>query len=183
MNTTFTLKATLVAAAMLALPLAQAANLGKADYDAGKTRIEASYKSDKVACDALTSNAKDICIEEAKAKEKIARAELEYSHTAKPADQAKLMVVKAEAAYAVAKERCDDMAGNAKDICVEQAKATETKALADARMGKQVNEATRDASDKKRDADYSVASEKCDAMAGDAKSDCMAAAKAKFGKR
>lgn len=182
MNTIFTLKATLVAAALLALPLAHAANLSKADYDAGKTRIEADYKSDKTACDVRAGNAKDICVEEAKAKEKVARAELEYSHTAKPADQTRLMVVKAESAYAVAKERCDDTAGNAKDVCVKQAKATETKALADARMGKQVGEAATDASDTKRDADYSVASEKCDALAGDAKSDCVAAAKAKFGK-
>ena len=45
-----------------------------------------------------------------------------------------------------------------------------------------IREAAKDAGDDKRNADYSVASEKCDAMAGDAKTDCTAAAKAKFGK-
>ena len=58
----------------------------------------------------------------------------------------------------------------------------EAKALADAKMGKQIGEAKKDASEDKRDADYKVAVEKCDAMAGDAKASCIAAAKAKFGK-
>ncbi|SEB26419.1 hypothetical protein [Variovorax sp. YR216] len=38
------------------------------------------------------------------------------------------------------------------------------------------------AADEKRDADYKVAVEKCDAMAGDAKGNCIAAAKQRFGK-
>jgi hypothetical protein len=39
-----------------------------------------------------------------------------------------------------------------------------------------------DASAEKRDANYKVAAEKCDALAGDAKSACIADAKARFGK-
>jgi hypothetical protein len=82
----------------------------------------------------------------------------------------------------VAKEKCDDLAGNAKDVCVKEAKAVEVKALADAKLGKQVAEANVSAADDKRDADYKVAAEKCDALAGDAKAACLSAAKAKFGK-
>jgi hypothetical protein len=93
-----------------------------------------------------------------------------------------VLVAKAESVYAVAKERCDDKAGNAKDVCVEEAKAVEVKALADAKMGKQIGEARSDAAADKRDADYKVAVEKCDVMAGDAKSACVASAKAQFGK-
>ncbi|HEY6513765.1 MAG TPA: hypothetical protein VI032_17425 [Burkholderiaceae bacterium] len=182
MNPTFYLKATLVAAAMVALPFAQAANLSKADYQAGKTRIEASTKADKAACSSRADNAKDICVEEAKAKEKVALAEIEYGYTGKPADRTQVMVAKAESAYAVAKEKCDDKAGNVKDVCVQEAKATETKALADARMYKDVGQAETTAVDAKRDADYKVAIEKCDALAGDAKTSCTAAAKTQFGK-
>jgi hypothetical protein len=182
MNTIFNLKATLVAATLLAMPLAQAANLSKADYEAAKTRISADYNTDKSACASRAANAKDICVEEAKARQKVARAELEYGYSTKPADQTKVMVAKAESTYAVAKERCDDKAGNMKDVCVKEAKAVETKALADARMGKQIGEASKDAGDEKRNADYGVAAEKCEALAGDAKTDCNAAAKAKFGK-
>ncbi len=182
MNTTHTFKATLIVAALLAWPLAQSAPMAKGDYDAGKSRISATYKSAKTACDAQSGNGKDVCVEEAKAREKVARAELEYGYSGKPADQTKVLVAQAEANYAVAKEKCDDMAGNAKDVCVKEAKAVEVKALADAKLGKQIGEARTDANTDKRDADYKVASEKCESLAGEAKSACVAAAKARFGK-
>jgi hypothetical protein len=91
-------------------------------------------------------------------------------------------VAKAESTYAVAKERCDDLTGNPKAVCVKEAKAVEVKALADAKMGKEIGEARKDAAVDKRDADYKVAIEKCDAMAGDAKSSCVANAKTTYGK-
>jgi len=182
MNKTLALKHSLIVAALLALPLAQAATMAKPDYTAAKSKISADYKAAKAACGAMSANAKDVCVEEAKAKEKVARAELEYGYTGKAKDQNTILVVKAESTYAVAKEKCDDMKGNEKDVCVKQAKAVEVKALADAKMGKQIGEAKTDAAQDKRDADYKVAAEKCDAMTGDAKASCMTAAKAKFGK-
>ena len=194
----------LLSASLLALPAAYAATLSKADYKAGKTRISAEYKTDKAACASQAANAKDICVQEAKGKEKVALAELEYAYTGKASDRTKVLVAKAESAYAVAKERCDDQSGNAKDVCIKEAKAVEIKALADAKMGKEIGEAKKDAAADKRDADtkmgkeigeakkdaavekldadYKVAIEKCDALAGDAKSACIAAAKTKFGK-
>ncbi|MBC7956472.1 MAG: hypothetical protein H7Y33_11465 [Cytophagales bacterium] len=182
MTKLFNLKASLIVAAVLAAPLAQAANMNKADYKAGKERISASYKADKATCGPLAGNAKDVCVLEAKGKEKVAKAELEYSYTGKAGDQTKLAKARAEATYKVAKEKCDDLAGNAKDVCVKEAKATETAALADAKMGKKVGEARTEAVDDKRDAAYKLANEKCDALAGDAKNACVADAKAKFGK-
>ena len=182
MKNRFKLQASLIVAAVLALPVAQAANMAKADYSSAKTRISADYKTDKAACAALAGNTKDICVEQAKAKEKIARAELEYGYSGKPADQTKVMVAKAESTYAVAKEKCDDLAGNPKDVCVKEAKAVEVKALADAKLGKKVGEAKAEAVEDKQDANYKVEAEKCDALAGDAKASCMAAAKMKFGK-
>ena len=98
------------------------------------------------------------------------------------ADQNKVLVVKAKANYAVAKERCDDFAGNPKAVCVQQAKANEISALADAKMGKEIGAARKDAADDKRDAAYKVEAEKCDALAGDAKAVCVTQAKAAFGK-
>ena len=176
------LKSALTIAALLALPAAHAAMITKADHAAGKTRISADYKAAKTACDALTANAKDICVEEAKAKETIAKADLEFAYTGTVKDQNKAMVAKAEATYAVAKERCDDKSGNDKDICVKEAKAVEVKTLADIKLGKQVGEAKTDAAADKMNADYKVATEKCESLAGDAKTQCVAAAKAKFGK-
>lgn len=88
-----------------------------------------------------TARSCHICTQEAKGKEKVARAELEYAYTAKSSDRNKVLVAKAEAAYAVAKGKCDDQNGNAKDVCVQEAKATRTKALANAKLGKEIGEA------------------------------------------
>jgi hypothetical protein len=182
MNNFSALRTAVAAAAVLMLPLAQAATMSRTDYSASKSRISETYKADKAACAPLKSNAKDICVEEAKAKEKVARAELEYGYTGKAKDGTKVWTAKADAAFAVAKEKCDDLSGNAKDVCRQEAKTTHTKALADAKMGKQVAEARTDAAQTKRDADYKLAAEKCDSMSGDAKSQCMDNAKRTFGK-
>jgi hypothetical protein len=168
--------------ALSTLAMAQTNAFTKADYATGKARIDTELKADTTACASLKDNAKDICVEEAKAKDKVARADLEFSYTGKPADATKARVVKAETAFDVAKERCDDSAGNAKDVCVKQAHATKVKAVAEAKLAKQVKDARSDAAADISDANYKVAVEKCDAMAGDAKSACLTAAKSKFGK-
>jgi len=177
-----TLKLALLTAALIVLPAAHAATMTKADYESTKARIKADYKSDKMACDSRSGNAKDVCIEEGKAKEKVAMAELEYGYSGKASDHNSVLVAEAESRYAVAKERCNDLAGNPKDVCVEKAKAAEVKALADAKLGKQIGEARKDAASDKRDADYKLAIEKCDALAGEAKSGCIASAKMTYGK-
>jgi hypothetical protein len=100
----------------------QAETISKPDYKAGKTRISEAYKVDKAACHSQSGNAKDVCEEEAKGKEKVARAELEYSYSGKVVDSNKVHVVKAKAAYEVAKEKCDGLAGEAKASCVTAAK-------------------------------------------------------------
>lgn len=182
MNKQLTFKLSLVMAGLLALPLAHAAGMSKADHNSAKARISANYKAERSACASQAGNAKDICNEEASAKQKVARAELQYGYSGKPADLTKVKVAKAESAYSVAKEKCDDQSGNAKDVCVQEAKAVEVKALADAKMSQQIGEAKVDASEAKRDADYQVAVEKCDALAGDAKASCLSTAKASFGK-
>ena len=183
MNTNhFHLKTSLIVAAMLLFSGVQAQTIDRAEVKAHKASIAATYKADKAACASLAGNTKDICMEETKGREKVAKAELKYAASGKPADQTKVLNAKAEVAYAIAKERCDDKAGNAKDVCVKEAKAIEIKALADAKMNKQIGEAKKDDMQAKKDADYKVAIEKCDALAGDAKSGCVSAAKAKFGK-
>lgn len=177
-----TLKAALAVAVLLAWPAVQAQTVGNAEYKDGKARIAADYKTERATCAALSGNGKDVCQEVAKQREKVALATLEHAHTGKAADRNKLLVVKADTAYEVAKERCDDQAGNAKDVCVKEAQALHTKALADAKLGKEIREAQTEAATDKRDADYKVALEKCDALAGDAKSSCVASAKLSFGK-
>ena len=175
-------KTTLLFATLLAMSAAQAATIGKADYSANKTSINTQYKTDKAACASQTGNAKDICIAEAKGKEKVASAELEYSYTGKAKDAIKGREAKVDASYIVAKEKCDDLTGKPKSLCVTESKTARTKGMADAKMNKEIGEAKVDATQAKRDADYKVAIEKCDTLAGNAKSACIASAKSNLGK-
>ncbi len=162
-------------------------------YKADKDKIEAQYKADKERCSSLSGNAKDVCQAEAKGKEKVAKAELEANY--KNTDKARIdaRTAKADADYDVAKEKCDDLKGNDKDVCVKEAKAAHTKAKADAKVAKvdaktahntadKRAEARKDAAEDKRDADYKVAVEKCDAMSGAAKDQCVKNAKMRYNK-
>ena len=102
-----------------------------AAYLADRDKIAADYKAAKALCDALKDNAKDVCMEEAKGKEKIAKAELDQKHKPSNGNARKVAEAKVEATYAVAKEKCDDQKGDAKDACVKQAKADKSKGEAE----------------------------------------------------
>jgi hypothetical protein len=84
--------------------------------NAEEERIEQAYKADKDKCDAMKANAKDICMAEAKGKEKVAKAEQ------------KVQDARAEASYEVAKQKCDDQKGEAKDACMKQARVDRDRA-------------------------------------------------------
>ncbi len=176
------LQTSIFAAALLAGSSGFAATISNADYKAQKAQISADYKDAMASCDKLTDNAKDVCHEKAKGNQKVALAELAYNRSGKTGDASKLAVAKADSAYGVAKEKCDAMSGNEKDVCVKQAKADHTRATADAKMNREVSESRQDAAADKRDAAYNVAKEKCGALSGDAKTSCLTDAKARFGK-
>ncbi|GAB3253317.1 hypothetical protein [Chitinimonas naiadis] len=180
MNTHQHGKLAMTVAALFVVSSVYAATMNKTDYGTAKDRISADYKRDKAACSSDSGNAKDICKEQVSGKEKIAKAELEYRYSSKPGDGIKLSVAKADATFAVAKEMCDEKAGNAKDVCRTEAKAVHTKALADSKLTEKVGAAAKESIADKKDADYKVAAEKCDSMAGDAKSACVSMAKAKY---
>jgi hypothetical protein len=157
-----------------------------------RDRIENTYKSAHKQCDSFSGNGKDVCQEEAKAQRKIALADLNASVKGTSEAHYDAQIARAEAEYAVAKERCDDKAGQAKDECVQAAKTTEDKAKADAKANRKTADARRDenrtaaraderANDTKRKADRDLAAEKCDRLAGDAKSQCMNDVKARYG--
>ena len=139
-------------------------------------------RSDRDNCKSMSGNANDICMAEAIGKEKVAKAQLDVSY--KPSDKAlrKVREAKVEADYQVAKEKCDDKGGNAKDVCIKEATAAMKMAKADAKADKKVAEARKDATEDKLEAGYSVAKEKCEALAGAAKDGCIAEAKALYKK-
>jgi membrane-associated HD superfamily phosphohydrolase len=107
--------------------------LGKDQVQAEKDRIKAAYKADKEACKPMKGNQQDICEAEAKAKEKVALAELKYKETHSERDRQKLAETKAKADYDVAKERCEDKTGNDQSVCKKEAKAAEKAAIANSK--------------------------------------------------
>lgn len=170
-----------------------AEDLTKAKYKIAKENIATTYKTEKTACGSMAGNAKDICVEEAKAKEKIAKADLELQFAPSVKTTYKARIAKAEAEYSVDKERCDDASGNAKDVCVKEAKAKETTAIADAKAAEKtsdakatsnekISDARKEAADDKAGAQYKLATEKCDSQSGAAKDKCVADAKLQYGK-
>jgi hypothetical protein len=170
-----------------------AAPISKDAYDTAVKNAETQYKADKDACSSRGGNAKDMCLAEASAREKVAKAdaEAEYKNTPKAREDAR--AARAEATYSVDKQKCDDLSGNAKDVCVKEANARMVRAKADAKVetvaadtrddatAKQA-EARRKAEQDKRDADYKVAVEKCDSLSGAAKNTCVEDAKLRYGK-
>jgi len=102
-------------------------------YMADKERIEREYKADKQRCDSFDGNAEDICEAEAKGREEVAKAELEGKYRPSRESRYEVRMAKAKADYRVAKERCDDLSGNVKDVCLEEAKAAQAAAIADAK--------------------------------------------------
>jgi hypothetical protein len=160
--------------------VAGAANLSASAYKTAKDQAKAEYKKELDACSPLSGNAKDICVETAKGREKVALAHLEYQRTGDAKDLTKLGEARYEAQYQVAKERCDDLSGNPKDVCVTQAKAERDKAKADVQAGKELREARDEAQKTKDEADYKVAQSRCDTLSGDTKDGCVAAARARF---
>jgi hypothetical protein len=201
---TITLTALAAAVGLAFGTVAIAGDMSKAEHASAKAGIKDEYKAAKKACGSLKDNAKDICVAEAKGKESVAIAELTATYEPTREHRYAARLAKARADHAVAREKCDDQSGNAKDVCVKEADAAETAAKADARAQRKVAEAEKtagatsakahdkaskkavaareEASGDKNEARYSVAKEKCEALAGDAKETCMKDAKAHYGK-
>lgn len=180
---TMTLKVAVASALLFgAAGFAGAMGMPKSEYDAGKDGIDATKKAALESCKPLSGNAKDVCQAQAKADATIAKADLEAKYKGTVAAATDARKARAKAQYDVAKEKCDDFAGNPKDVCVKEAKAAETRALADAKADQKVVDARVDARDAKVNAEYKVAVERCDTYSGDVKDRCVLDAKQRFGK-
>ncbi len=172
---------------------AGASPLSEDGYKSAKKDADTQYGIDKSGCGSLNANAKDICLAQAKGKHEVAKADAEvaYKNTAKHREEAR--VARAEAAYKVSIEKCDDLAGNPKDVCVKEAKAALVAGKAEAKVDRVAADARKDGAEKRsearaeanedtKNAQYKVAVEKCDKFSGDAKTVCLQNAKTDFGK-
>ena len=199
----FTL-ATLAMAMLLTLPVgALAATVTKAEYKTAKSEISANLSAEKKACAAKNGNAKDICLEEAKGRSKVARAQLEENYAPSTRHGYQLRMARADAAYGVAKEKCDDNTGNTKDVCRKEAKSAYVTAKANAKLDEKTTQNNATANEKasdakmtaleknaaaqatanknKNNAAFALAKEKRDAYNGDVKTNCVKDAKSAYG--
>lgn len=141
------------------LPVTSAQAMSDGDYKGQKERIGAEYRAAQQKCNSLSGNAKDVCVAQAKGTEKVAKAELDArrdNYTIEARHQVR--IAKAEATNDVAKEKCDDLAGNAKDVCVKDARAALTRAKAEADADRKASETSQTSREKvatvTRGADY-----------------------------
>ena len=171
-----------VATLSLATVATAKSSVTRASYNATVDKASANYKMARDKCDALAGNEKDVCVQEAKAVEKRAKADAkaQYKHTRKAHTDA--LIAAADADYAVAKAKCGAKSGNDMNVCIEEAKAVQTKAVTEAKANKKVSDARVEAREDTREADYKVAAQKCDALSGADKDSCISSAKAKFGR-
>jgi hypothetical protein len=121
-----TMREILVASTLYAFAMgAQAADSNKAQRDAEyKTTVsqaDADYKAAKEACKARQGNDKDVCMKEAKAAHVKTTADAKAKRKAGAA-MADAHEDKNDANYKVAKEKCDAMSGDPKDVCIRDAK-------------------------------------------------------------
>jgi hypothetical protein len=163
--------------------------LSKDAYKAMKDRIEATQDAELKACDKSKGNAKDICRAAAKGRAKVALADLKAEYQPSPeADRGKMMAV-AEMEYDVAKQKCDDAKGSAKDTC--KAKADHVHEAAVRRAKIERVEATRRmqaasrashapaAVEASMDEKYAAEKARC-GMLGEERDSCMADVKKRF---
>jgi hypothetical protein len=182
MNRTFV--TILMAAATMGFSATSSAaiNEAKTTYNAARDAAAAQYKEARARCDSLSRNPKNVCVEEAKLMQTRARAEAQARYRDTPKARINARKAIADAEFALAKTRCGNLVDNARNVCVREARATQIAAIADANADGKVTAARTEARDEKREAEYKVELEKCDALAGAAKDACVSGAKLRFGK-
>ena len=112
------------------------APLSKAGYEAAKANIDRQYQADRKLCGSLDGHRQDVCEAEAKGKAQATRAELEALYQPSPDAEQNAKEVTAEANFRVAKVKCKAQKGDARDRCMDLAKAAREAAIRQAKVEK-----------------------------------------------
>ncbi|MBF5005691.1 hypothetical protein [Diaphorobacter caeni] len=95
----------------------------KAEHSAEKHRIANEYKFAILHCRTLVGNERDVCKQRAKGRVAVAKAQLNARANPSAKSAYKVDIAKAKAANSVAREKCDDLVGEARSVCNQRAKA------------------------------------------------------------
>jgi hypothetical protein len=99
------------------------------DYSASKKAIESVTHTAMAKCREHDGQARDICKAEARADERVRKADLEAQYRGTVAAAADARLARAKASYEVAKVRCSDQRGEDKVSCLRSARADKARAL------------------------------------------------------
>ncbi|HTO45431.1 MAG TPA: hypothetical protein VML56_15255 [Burkholderiales bacterium] len=141
-----------IALAVLASSAQAAVQISKKEYEEAKARAAAVYKSERARCDSLAGKAKDLCVVEARAHRMHSEAGAMAAYKNTRAARYEQQLRNGYADYLVSKQRCGGLGGNDKDVCLKQAKAALSEAIADANAERTAAGAQNSAQQEMRDA-------------------------------
>ena len=104
------------------------------DYGEAKKAIEAETRVAVSHCRDLEGQSKDLCKAEARAEERIRKADLEARYRGTVAAAADARLARAKAQYEIAKARCSAERSEDKLACLRSARADKAKALNEAKL-------------------------------------------------
>jgi hypothetical protein len=104
------------------------------DYSAAKRTIEGDSRAALARCHDLEDHPLDICKADARADERIRKADLEADYRGTVAAAADAKLTRAKAEYDVARVKCAGWHGEGKLSCLRSARADKAKALANAKL-------------------------------------------------
>jgi hypothetical protein len=103
--------------------------MSPADYSVAKRAIESDMHAALSKCRDQEGQARDICKAEARADERVRKADLEARYRGTVAAAADARLARAKAQFDIAKVRCGDQRGDEKLSCLRSARAEKAKAL------------------------------------------------------
>ena len=137
-----TLYATLVGALLVsatALGISAAVDsprslMSPVDFGEAKKVIEADARLALGKCRDLEGQVKDLCKAEARAEERVRKADLDAQYRGTVAAATEARLARAKAQYDVAKAKCSDQHGEDKLACLRTARSDKAKALNEAKL-------------------------------------------------
>jgi hypothetical protein len=111
---------------------ARSEGMTRSQYEAGAQRIEAEHAAVRASCDRQAASTVGLCIASALNARNVARAELLLALEPSSAHEHGVRVARAQAAYDLALQRCDDRTATGGG-CAQEARAGRARALAAAR--------------------------------------------------
>ncbi len=103
--------------------------MSPSDYSVAKRAIESDIHATLSKCRDQEGQARDVCKAEARADERVRKADLEAEYRGTVAAAADARLARAKASYEIAKARCGDHHGQDKLSCLRSARTDKAKAL------------------------------------------------------